>query len=100
MDRAATHRVFLFDTAPKYLIRDGDAKYGDAVKGRITTLGINDVVTTPASPWENAYAERVIGSIRRECIDQMIVLNERHQRRALKEYLIYYHSHRTHFGAE
>ena len=90
--------VFPFETAPKYLIRDGDAKYGSAVKRRITSLGMKDVVTTPASPWENAYAERVIGSFRRECLDRIIVVNERHLRRVLKEYLIYYHEHRTHLG--
>ena len=90
--------AFPFESAPKYLIRDGDAKYGLAVKRRITALGIKDIVTPPASPWENAYAERVIGSIRRECFDRLIVLNERHLRRALKEYLIYYHEHRTHLG--
>ncbi len=90
--------AFPFDTAPKYLIRDGDAKYGDAVVRRITALGMKDVVTTPASPWENAYAERIIGSLRRECLDHIIVLNERHLRRVLKEYFIYYHEHRTHLG--
>jgi transposase InsO family protein len=90
--------AFPFESAPKYLIRDGDAKYGITVKRRISALGIKDTVTTPASPWENAYAERVIGSIRRECFDRMIVLNEKHLRRALKEYLIYYHDHRTHLG--
>jgi transposase InsO family protein len=61
--------AFPFESAPKYLIRDCDAKYGFAVKRRITALGIKDIVTTPASPWENAYAERVIGSMRRECVD-------------------------------
>ena len=64
--------AFPFDTAPKYLIREGDAKYGQSVTRRITALGIKDVVTTPASPWENAHAERVIGSIRRECLDRII----------------------------
>jgi transposase InsO family protein len=90
--------AFPFDMALTYLIRDGDAKYGTAVKRRITALGMRDVVTTPASPWENAYAERVIGSFRRECLDRIIVVNERHLRRILKEYLIYYHEHRTHLG--
>lgn len=92
--------AFSFETAPKYLIRDGDAKYGFGVKRRITALGIKDIVTTPASPWENAYVERVIGSIRRECLDRLIVLNETHLRRVLKEYLSYYHDHRTHLGLD
>ncbi len=90
--------AFPFEMAPKYLIRDGDAKYGDVVTRQITALGIDDVVTTPASPWENASAERVTGSIRRECFDRIVVLNERHLRRVLKEYLVYYHAHRTHLG--
>lgn len=92
--------AFPFELAPKYLIRDGDAIYGSAVKRGIAALGIKDIATTPASPWENAYTERVIGSIRRECLDQIIVLNERHLRRVLKEYLIYYHEHRTHLGLD
>jgi len=92
--------AFPFDSAPKYLIRDGDAKFGFGVQRRISALGITDIVTTPASPWENAYAERVIGSLRRECLDQVIVLNERHLRRTLQEYLIYYHEHRTHLGLD
>ena len=90
--------AFPFESAPKYLIRDGDAKYGFTVQRRIDALGIKDIVTTPASPWENGYIERVIGSIRRECLDHIIILNERHLRRLLKEYLIYYHGHRTHLG--
>jgi transposase InsO family protein len=92
--------AFPFDTAPTYLIRDGDAKYGFTVQRRIRTLGVKDIVTTPASPWENAYIERVIGSIHREFLDQVIILNERHLRRLLKDYLIYYHEHRTHWGLD
>ena len=83
--------AFPFDSAPKYLIRDRDAKFGFGVERRISALGIKDIVTTPASPWENSYAERVIESLRRECLDQVIVLNECHLRRMLKEYLNYYH---------
>ena len=90
--------AFPFDTAPKYLIRDGDGICGAAVQRRIGSLGINEIVTTPASPWENAYAERVIGSIRRECLDHLIVVNERHLRRVLKEYLSYYDGCRTHLS--
>lgn len=92
--------AFHFESAPSDLIGDGDSKYGSAVKRRITALWINDIVTTPESPWENAYVERVIGSIRRECLDQIIVLNEQRLRRVLKEYLIYYHEHRTHLGLD
>lgn len=92
--------AFPFESAPKYLIRDGDAKYEVAVERRISGLGIKDIVTTPALPWENAYTERVVGSIGRDCLDEIIVLNERHLRRVLKEYLIYYHEHRTHLGLD
>ena len=79
--------AFPFNTAPTYLLRDGDAIYGAAVQRRINNLNMKELVTKPASPWENPYAERFIGSIRRECLDHTIVLNERHLRRLLKEYL-------------
>lgn len=92
--------AFPFDTAPEYLIRDGDAKYGSSVQRRISALGIKDIVTTPALSWENAYTERAIGSICRECLDRIIVLNEQHLRRVLKEHLGYYHKHRTHLGLD
>ena len=90
--------AFPFNTAPTYLLRDGDAIYGAAVQRRIGNLNIKELVTTPASPWENPYVERLIGSIRRECLDHTIVLNERHLRRLLKEYLSYYHDYRTHLS--
>ena len=92
--------AFPFDTAPTYLIRDGDVKYGFIVQRRISALGVEDIVTTLASPWENAHIERVIGSIRPECLDEIIILNERHLRRLLNEYLIYYHEHRTHLDLD
>lgn len=78
--------AFPFESAPRYLIRDGDAKYGTTVQRLISALGIKDIVTTPASPRENAYVERAIGPIRRECLDQVIVLNDRHLRRVLKKF--------------
>ncbi|MGB5670566.1 MAG: integrase core domain-containing protein, partial [Sedimenticolaceae bacterium] len=65
--------AFPFDTAPSYLIRDGDSIYGERVKRRLESLGIDEVVTAPASPWQNAYAERVIGTLRRELFDHVIV---------------------------
>ncbi len=88
--------AFPFDTAPSYLLRDGDGIYGDRVRRKIDSLGIDEVVTAPASPWQNAYVERVIGSLRRERLDHVIILNERHLRRLLSSYLGYYHSWRTH----
>ncbi len=88
--------AFPFDTAPRYLLRDGDGIYGDRVRRKIDSLGIDEVVTAPASPWQNAYVERVIGSLRRELLDHVIILNERHLKRLLSSYLGYYHSWRTH----
>ncbi len=88
--------AFPFDTAPQYLLRDGDGICGDRVKRRLASLGINEIVTAPASPWQNAYVERVIGSLRRELLDHVVVLNERHLRRLLASYLDYYHQWRTH----
>jgi transposase InsO family protein len=78
--------AFPFDTAPRYLQRDRDAVYGEKVRQRIKSLGIEEVVSAPRSPWQNPYAERVIGTIRRECLDHVIILNERHLRRILREY--------------
>ena len=88
--------AFPFDTAPHYLLRDGDGIYGDRVRRRIDSLGINEVVTAPASPWQNAYVERVIGSLRRELLDHAIILNDRHLKRLLWSYMDYYHPWRTH----
>ncbi|MCP4470588.1 MAG: transposase family protein [Gammaproteobacteria bacterium] len=90
--------AFPFDSAPRYLLRDRDAIYGDLVQRRIRGLGIEEVVTAPRSPWQNSFCERVIGSIRRDCLDHVIVLDERHLRRILREYLNYYHTCRTHLS--
>jgi len=93
-------QAFPFDTAPRYLIRDRDGIYGHKVVASLKALGIEQVVTAPRSPWQNGYCERIIGTIRRECLDHVIVLNERHLRRVVKEYLAYYHGSRTHLGLE
>jgi transposase InsO family protein len=74
--------------------------YGDAFCRRVASLGIGDVLSSPSSPWQNPYAERLIGSIRRECLDHMIVLGARHLRRVLAAYLRYYHDSRTHLSLE
>jgi transposase InsO family protein len=84
--------------APRYLIRDRDASYGNEFRRRVQSLGVREVITAPRSPWQNAFAERLIGSIRRECLDHVVVLNERHLRRLLKKYLAYYHGSRTHLA--
>ena len=90
--------AFPFDYAPRYLLRDRDAIYGKKVRRRLRSLGIEEVVTAPRSPWQNPYVERVIGSIRRDCLDYVIILNERHLRRILREYFSYYHTCRTHLS--
>src|SRR5712664_1528131 len=84
--------AFPWDEAPHYLIRDRDR----IVTRRLRSMGIRDKPTAPASPWQNGFAERLIGSIRRECVDHIIVLGEMHLRRVLKSYADYYNSVRTH----
>jgi transposase InsO family protein len=93
-------QAFPFDTAPLYLIRDRDSVYGPKVIDTLDILDIEQIVTAPRSPWQNGYCERVIGTIRRECLDHVIALGERHLRRVLKEYLAYYHESRTHLGLD
>jgi transposase InsO family protein len=90
--------AFPWDETPRYLIRDRDAAYGYAVRRRLQAMGIRDRPTAPRSPWQNAYAERLVGSIRRECLDHMIVLGEAHLRRILKTYISYYNGARTHLS--
>ena len=88
--------AFPWDDAPKYLIRDRDQIYGAVVTCRLRAMGIRDKPTAPASPWQNGFAERLIGSIRRECLDHIIVLGEAHLRRILKSYADHYNGVRTH----
>ena len=90
--------AFPYDTAPRYLLRDNDGIYSEEFSDRVESLDINEVATAYRSPWQNPYAERVIGSIRRECLGHMIILNERHLHRVLAEYLEYYNAHRAHLG--
>ena len=90
--------AFPWDSAPRYVIRDRDGSYGTAVRSRLQAMAIEEVLIAPRSPWQNAYAERVIGSIRRECLDHVIVLNEYHLRRILQSYRDYYHESRTHLS--
>src|SRR5271167_420533 len=84
----------------RYLIRDRDTIYGNDVRQRIAALGIQELLTAPRSPWQNPYAERLIGSIRRDCLDHFIILNARHLKRTLNSYFGYYHGSRTHLGLE
>jgi transposase InsO family protein len=92
--------AFPYDEAPRYLVRDRDGIYGEFFKRRVKGMGIDEVLIAPQSPWQNPYVERLIGSIRRECLDHMIILNEEHLRRVLSEYLRYYHVDRCHLSLE
>ena len=83
-------------SVPKYLVRDRDAIYGGYFRKRVRGMGIQEVIIARKSPWQNPYVERVIGSIRRECLDHVILLGERHLCRILKEYIGYYNNSRTH----
>ena len=88
------------DTAPKYLLRDRDGVYGDEFTRRVERMGIDQVLTAPRAPWQNPLVERVIGSIRRECLDHVVVLSERHLRWLLRAYQTYYHTMRPHQALE
>jgi len=90
--------AFPWDTAPRYLFRDRDASYGSEFCKRVEAMGIMEVRTAPRSPWQNAYVERVIGSIRRECLDHLMIFNERHLCRVLSSYVDYYQRTRTHLS--
>ena len=90
--------AFPWDPAPRYVLRDRDQVYGATFRRRVKSLGIEEVLIAPRSPWQNPYVERLIGSIRRDCLDHLIVLNERHLRRVLRAYSTYYHNARTHLS--
>jgi putative transposase len=97
--------MFFREIAPRaattrYLVRDRDRVYGHHFIARVEGLGVDDVPISPRSPWQNCYAERVIGSIRRECLDHLVVINKRHLRRILKSYFQYYHRSRTHLALQ
>jgi transposase InsO family protein len=92
--------AFPYDEAPRFLIRDRDRIYGEDFRLRIKHMGIDEVVIALRSPWQNPYCERMIGSIRRECLDHLIVLNEAHLRRILASYFEYYHRSRPHLSLE
>jgi hypothetical protein len=90
--------AFPEDTAPEHMIRDRDGIYGDQFRRRVEGMGIEEVLTAPRSPWQNPHAERLVGSIPRECLDYVIVLGERHLHRILTSYFLYYHRARTHLS--
>src|SRR2546421_725120 len=90
--------AFPWNTAPTYLVRDNDRAYGHAFQRRIRAMGIRDRPISPRSPWQNPYAERLIGTLRRECLDHVLIVGERHLRRILALYSSYYNQTRTHLG--
>jgi len=92
--------AFPFDDAPRYQIRDNDGIYGDEFRARVESLGIEEIPIAPRSPWQNPYCERLIGSIRRECLNHVIVLGEVHLKRILDSYFDYYHHARTHLSLD
>jgi putative transposase len=92
--------AFPDDSAPSFLLRDRDSVYGHVFRQRVKGMGVGEVLTAPHSPWQNPFAERLIGSIRRECLDHVLVLSERHLRRILARYFTYYHQARTHLALD
>jgi transposase InsO family protein len=92
--------AFPYDSAPSYLLRDRDQVYGEQFRHRVKGMRIEEVLTAPQSPWQNPFAERLIGSIRRECLNHVLVLGESHLRRILTCYFGYYHQARTHFALD
>jgi transposase InsO family protein len=88
--------AFPWNEAPRYLIRDRDRVYGAAVRHRLRAMGIRDKPIAPGAPWQNGFAERLIGSIRRECTDHLVALGEGHLRRVLQSFAYYYNELRTH----
>src|SRR5881396_1065765 len=92
--------AFPDDSAPSFLLRDRDSVYGHAFRQRVKGMGIGEVLTAAHSPWQNPFSERLIGSIRRECLNHVLVLGERHLRRTLARYFAYYHRARTHLALD
>ena len=92
--------AFPFDSTLKYLLRDNDSIYGNMFQQRVQSLGIEEVRTAYRSPWQNPFIERLIGSVRRECLNHVIVLNEQHLHRILSRYFVYYKNSRAHMSLE
>ena len=92
--------AFPFEEAPRFLLRDRDGIYGQDFRDRAENMGIGEVIIAPRAPWQNPYVERLIGSVRRECLDHMIVFGQEHLRRVLAEYFSYYHDARAHLSLD
>ncbi len=92
--------AFPWASAPPYLVRDNDRAYGHVFTSRVRAMGIRDRPISPGSPWQNGYAERLIGTVRRECLDRMLIFSESHLRRVLASYAAYYNQARTHLALQ
>ena len=90
--------AFPWASAPAYLVRDNDRAYGRLFTSRVRAMGIRDRPVSPGSPWQNAYVERLIGTVRRECLDRMLIFGEAHLRQILSSYAAYYNQVRTHLA--
>ncbi len=93
-------QAFPWDNAPRYLLRDRDCTYGQEFVHRVRAMGIQEVKIAPRSPWQNPYVERFVGTLRRDCLDHVIVLSENHLCRIVRDYLGYYHDYRTHLSLD
>jgi len=91
-------QAFPWHTAPRYLVRDRDAIYGEPVRQQLKDMAVKEILTAPRCPWQSPYVERLIGSIRRECLDHIIVINQDSLRRTLRSYFAYYHRSRIHLA--
>ncbi len=92
--------TFPFETAPRHLIRDRDSSYGAEVRRALEGMGVEEVVVAPCSPWQSPFVERFFGSLRRKCLDHVLVLNERHLHRVASSFLEYYHRARVHLSLD
>ena len=92
--------AFPWETAPTYLVRDNDGAYGPVFRRRVRAMGIRDRPISPRSPWQNPYAERLIGTLRRDCLDHVLIFGARHLRRVLTAYSRYYNQTRTHLSLD
>jgi transposase InsO family protein len=90
--------AFPWASAPAYLVRDNDRAYGAAFRSRVRAMGIRDRPISPGSPWQNPYVERLVGTVRRECLDRVLVFGEAHLRQILSSYAVYYNEIRTHLA--
>ena len=90
--------AFPWDSVPRFLLRDRDGIYGERFRSQVAAMGVKEVLTAPRSPWQNPYSERLNGSIRRECLDHIIVFNQGHLRRVLSSYVVYDNRSRTHLS--